>query len=574
MEVVKTGESRSVTELTEEQWNTARKRFAIIALILNGEQSAYDVAAKTGVGKSTIYRWLQKYERTGQVSSLVNDDNDGGRGKMRLSDNIEEIVNDVVERKYLDNQKLNMQKVYLEITIRCKEQNLTPPSYKTIRSRINSISEEKRLYKRYDRRTALNKYKPLEGSFPDADYPLAAVQIDHTLLDIVVVDDTHRLPIGRPWITVAIDVYSRMILGFYASLDAPGALGTGLCITNAILEKEIWLSKMNIEGRWPCHGLMKSIYIDNAKEFRGKMLERACHEYGIEINFRPVATPNYGGHIERLLGTVLKEIHTLPGTTFSNTKDRKHYDVYGKACFTIKELERWLGEYMVNVYHQRMHTTLKTTPIAKYTEGILGSESQIGIGKPRTVENELKLKLDFMPFVKRSIQRYGVVIDFIYYQSEVFKRWVNAREGNKSRKLKEFIFKRDPRDISIIYFYEPDLKSYSEVHYRNRSYPSLTVWEHRNILREIKRKGISHIDEAVIFQAYQRLKEIEQGAVNKTSLSKKLRSKAKKDAAMEGSIHNEFKKANKNNEDEIQISELSDEEILPFEDIDDEPFTR
>ena len=35
---------------------------------------------------------------------------------------------------------------------------------------------------------------------------LEQVRIDHTVVDLVLVDERHRLPIGRPYITVAIDV--------------------------------------------------------------------------------------------------------------------------------------------------------------------------------------------------------------------------------------------------------------------------------------------------------------------------------------------------------------------------------
>jgi putative transposase len=44
--------------------------------------------------------------------------------------------------------------------------------------------------------------------------PLEVVQIDHTLVDVVVVDELERLPLGRPWLTLAIDVASRMVNGF------------------------------------------------------------------------------------------------------------------------------------------------------------------------------------------------------------------------------------------------------------------------------------------------------------------------------------------------------------------------
>ena len=116
--------------------------------------------------------------------------------------------------------------------------------------------------------------------------------------------------------TLAIDVYSRMVAGFYVSLDPPGALSAGLCLVHAILPKEACLAQFGLASRWPVWGLMASVHCDNAKEFRGAMLKRACENYGIDMRFRPVATPHYGGHIERMLGTVATEIHALPGSTF------------------------------------------------------------------------------------------------------------------------------------------------------------------------------------------------------------------------------------------------------------------
>jgi transposase InsO family protein len=43
---------------------------------------------------------------------------------------------------------------------------------------------------------------------------LAVAQIDHTPMDVIVVDEEHRQPIQRPSLTVVIEVYSRMVLGF------------------------------------------------------------------------------------------------------------------------------------------------------------------------------------------------------------------------------------------------------------------------------------------------------------------------------------------------------------------------
>src|SRR5215471_20098288 len=44
----------------------------------------------------------------------------------------------------------------------------------------------------------------------------APVQIDHTEIDIIVVDELARTPLpGRPWLTLAIDVFSRVVTGLH-----------------------------------------------------------------------------------------------------------------------------------------------------------------------------------------------------------------------------------------------------------------------------------------------------------------------------------------------------------------------
>lgn len=568
--LTRNGKVKAVSDLSATEWQSAIKRYNIIAPIINNEanSSIEGVAKQSGIGRTTIFRWLQRYNQTGSVSSLVRNKSMGGKGKSRLLEEVETIINVVIEERYLTRQKLTVKKAAVEVAGRCRSAGLPVPHYLTVRNRINKVSEEKRLARRTHSSIARDRYKPVEGSFPGADYPLAAVQIDHTPLDIIVVDDIYRKPVGKPWITMAIDVFSRMVIGFYISLDPPGALGTGLCMSHAILPKDIWMTEMDIKGKWPCYGVMSAIHIDNAKEFHGKMLERACQEYGIEINFRPVATPNYGGHIERLLGTVLGEIHTLPGTTFSSTKDRKYYRSEEKACFTLKELEKWLATFIANVYHQRFHSAINTTPIAKYNEGILGSDEQIGTGLQRPIEDELKLKLDFMPVVERTVQRYGVSIEGIWYYHDILRKWVFAYERPNARNkvLRKFAFKIDPRDISAIYFYDPEIGDYFCIPYRNTSHPAITIWEHRRILRDLKDKGMKHVNEDIIFEAYDQMRNMETIASGNTAVAKRLRNRTRKRYATGGSIKNEF---NEENECEMNLPCTVDftKHYLPFEDI-------
>jgi putative transposase len=91
--------------------------------------------------------------------------------------------------------------------------------------------------KREGRKAARDRFAAVKTEFPGADAPLAVVQIDHTLLDIIVLDEEMRLPIGRPWLTLAIDVFSRMVFGYHLSLDAPSSFAVGLCLCHGMLDK-------------------------------------------------------------------------------------------------------------------------------------------------------------------------------------------------------------------------------------------------------------------------------------------------------------------------------------------------
>lgn len=567
--------NKAVSDLTDQQWEVAKYRYSIIAPIVSNQCRATmpAISKKTGVPLRTIERWIKKYRESPVLSSLVMNDNPRNDGKIKLACEVEEVIRKAIDQKYLTKQKLSIQQITLEVTLECRAKELPVPHYNTIRNRIGLITEEEKLGRRHHRSISSNEYDPIMGSFPGADYPLAAIQIDHTKLDIICVDEIYREPVGKPWITLAIDVFSRMVIGFYISLDPPGALGTGLCLSHTILPKELWLAGLDIKEKWPCYGVMKSIHADNAGEFHGKMLERACQEYGIELNFRPLAKPSYGGHIERLLGTLLKEIHTLPGTTFSNIKDRKYYDSEGKACFTIRELEVWLSNYIVGIYHQRLHSGIKTTPVARWDEGIHGSAMQIGVGLSRPVENELKLKLDFMPFVERTVQRHGVIIDQIWYYSDVLRAWIQAYEDPNARylKLRKFAFKRDPRDISAVYFYDPDLNDYFLIPYRNTSHPPITIWEHNRILSDLKARGIAQVNEEVIFDTYTQMRHIEETAKTNTAVARRRKNAEKKQQAVKRSIKNEFSEENPQPVD-TGFKYDPNVEYLPFEELIHDPF--
>jgi putative transposase len=524
-------EAHDETELSlvsDEDWQVAEGRFSIIRPLLaiprRTKQAVAEAALQANVHVVTVYRWIKRYEETGRVSSLLPTKRSGGRGQSRLSPEVEKVLTATIEDYYLKKLKRSVKNTFKEVVRRCKNAKLEPPSENTVRNRIARLDEERKLKARSGAKAAREKFSPVLSHFPGADWPLAVIQIDHTPLDIILVDDLHRLPVGRPWIALAIDVFSRMVVGFYISFDPPDALSVGLCIAHAILPKEKWLAKFDITTSWPCWGLMKMIHADNAKVFRGKMLKRACKEHGMDLNWRPVATPHWGGHIERLLGTFSEEVHNLPGTTKSNPKERGEYNSEKEAAMTLSEFEKWLTIFIVEVYHQRVHSSLKMSPVRKYEEGILGTKDKPGTGLPPRITDEDRLRLDFMPYIERTIQQgYGVMIDEIHYYHDVLRRFIGAKDPAHPKLSRQFIFKRDPRKINPIFFFDPEVKQYYAIPYRDLSRPTMSIWELREVRRQLENKGVKNVNEQLIFDAFERMRQQEEKSVRETKRTRRAR---------------------------------------------------
>jgi putative transposase len=186
---------------------------------------------------------------------------------------------------------------------------------------------------------------------------------------------------------------------------------------------------------------------------------------------------------------------------------------------TVGELEKWLATYITGVYHQRMHSALGTSPIKRYELGIFGNEEIPGRGIPARVVDEDRLRLDLMPYFERTVQGDGVVLDNVHYFGDVLKRYIGAKDPNNSMRKRKFIFKRDPRDISVLYFYAPDLNQYFKVPYRDMSHPPISFWEYRKSWRKLREDGKKGINERLIFQTYEKLREQEEQSKRKTKSS-------------------------------------------------------
>ena len=225
------------------------------------------------------------------------------------------------------------------------------PSYFTVYRRIKAQDDKLITKTRLGLEALKQKHDIHGGNYIDNKFPLQTIMIDHTLLDIILLDDVTYTEIGRPWLTIALDTYSRCVWGYHLGFQSPNADIVGLTIRMGSLKKDVIVNTFRL-NEWPVYGIPFQIHTDNGKDFRSKLLERGCLSNEINLFRRPVKQPHYGGYIERFFGTLnTKLVHTLPGTTFSNITQRGKYDSQNNAFLTIKQLEKILLQFIVNQYH-------------------------------------------------------------------------------------------------------------------------------------------------------------------------------------------------------------------------------
>lgn len=506
--------------IPEAVWREAQRRADVIRPLAEAERRPRPLiraaAATLGLSERQTYVLLHRCrEAGGALTALLPGGSSGGRGKPRISQMSEAALRRTIDELYLTPQRLSAAKVVEAVVGRCRVARLQPPSPSTIRRRLRVLS----LAERQRRGEVHPEAQPVHGPAPAVSSPLDLVQIDHTPVDLILVDPLDRAPIGRPWLTVAIDVYSRCIAGLHLSLEAPSATSVGLCLTHVADNKASWLTARGVEAAWPTAGKPRRIGVDNGSEFHSAAFERGCAQHGIIIDWRPPGRPHFGGIVERVIGTLMTLVHGLPGTTFSNVGQRGDYDSDKAACLSLEELERWLAVAITKYYHLRPHEGLGgETPLRRYETGIqaLAAEGTT-IPLPRDARTFL---IDFLPLMHRSLQRNGITIDHITYFSSALRPWITARD-----RPEPLLVRRDPRDLSRIFVLDPKSEAYLEVPCRVLSRPAISLWEHRLARRRIRARRREEVNEDSLFAAVEEMRSIEREASRLTRSARRDRTR-------------------------------------------------
>jgi putative transposase len=242
---------------------------------------------------------------------------------------------------------------------------------------------------------------------------LERVEIDHTRSDLIVIDDRDHLPLGRLTLTYCLDMATRYPQGYYLGFEPPSYLAVMECLYHAIHPKDNVREKYGTEHDWPVYGIPATLVVDNAREFIGRDLQDACLLLGTVLQQTPVQTPEFRAGVERMfrsLNTMC--FHGLPGTTFSNPRERGDYDSAQQACVYLSDVDRILNIFIVDIYAERFHRGLNGIPARRWE-----ALTQHGFA-PGLPPNAEELSILLGRTTERVIHHYGIEFVSLRYNCD------------------------------------------------------------------------------------------------------------------------------------------------------------
>jgi len=439
-------------------------------------------AAEVNLTSRQVYNLLKRYAAERTVSSLLP--RRGNARAKRLNVSVEAIIAATLSEQWLVGEAPPLAPVVEEIRARCSTAGERPPSYIAVQTRIPLLFDAMTIAKaRSANPKHVRRLKPRPG-YITAPHPLAVCQIDHTPADIhfVEVVNDAGVFVGRPYLTIVVDVFSRAILGFCLTIEKPSSLSIALCLAQALCPKDAWLSARGLSDHdWPMFGRPGTLVVDGAKEFKGAAFGRGCKEYGIAIRPRHRGSVHQGGVVERLIGVLNGVIGALPGRTGRSVADRDGYPSKAKARLTFADLERCVALAVLD-HNQSQNGKTLNVPIAAWRAHASDS--------PRNNDDPLQILIAFLPGGERRLTPQGVSVNAIDYYSP----WLGVFVPERDR-LGKIEVRYDPRDLSHIYLRHPRTNAFQVVGRRDGRTAPVTLWEHERE-RTLRRGAVGQTPEA------------------------------------------------------------------------------
>lgn len=271
-----------------------------------------------------------------------------GNRRRKVDSGVIKVMNEVIDAEVLSALQPGISMAYGMVRNLCEERGLTIPSEKTFRAEIKRRRADVVALARQGRKAsyALTEFHwTIDQSTPrHGERPFEVGHIDHTELDIELIDSRTGANIGRPWLTILYDANTRMVLAFFLTFDPPSYRSCMAVIRNCVRS----------HGRIP-----KTIVVDQGSEFESLYFEALLARLETHKKSRPASKARFGSVIERFFGVNNKKfIHNLTGNNQALQKPRSmspSHDPRKLAVWTLPALtdafEHFVGEAYANFHH-------------------------------------------------------------------------------------------------------------------------------------------------------------------------------------------------------------------------------
>jgi putative transposase len=395
---------------------------------------------KTEAPMRTFYRWLARY-RQAEASygsgflGLLPQHRRRGNCKPRLPEASRRLMEEFIEQDYESLKQKTRYASWIGLKLSCENQGIPPPSYKTFCVAVRQRPGFNQTLKRQGRRAAYQLetfYWELDQKTPrHGDRPFEIVHIDHTELDVESVARTGQV-LGRPWMTILTDAFSRRTLAFYLTFDAPSYRSCMMALRECVRRF----------SRLP-----QILVVDGGREFESTYFETLLARYECTKKTRPPAKARFGAVCERLLGvTNTQFLHNLRGNTQISRNVRqvtKAVDPRKFATWPLAELHQRLSEYLYEVRDTLSHPALGKNPREAFETGL----AQGGPRLHRMVPYNQEFWMLTLPTTARGAAKVmpsrGVKINHVYYWCEAFR--------DPEVQCEAVPVRYDPFDIGIAY---------------------------------------------------------------------------------------------------------------------------
>ncbi|KKJ77998.1 hypothetical protein WH95_06230 [Kiloniella litopenaei] len=415
----------------------------------------------------TLSRWFEAYKNAGEdIRALIPAHSKKGNHTPRLPNKVIDTIDDVIDRIYMRREKASVDRIRAEVfRILAKyNEKVSPahavdlPSESTVLRAIQRRDPYTVCVHKFDEAEANRRFKQYYASTP-VSRPMQCVQMDHTQMDVVALIGKGLT--ARPWLTVALDQYTRMVVGYYISLDKPSFSSVGKCLADII----------DPNGLVPTYNPPEMLLLDNGAEFHSQEMVEASFQMNCVIKYCEAGDPVQKAHVERIFRTLnTMFLHQIKGTTFGDTKAREGYDSIKEASLTLNELEAMTKTFFTKIYPSEWHGGISCKPLELWNESVeQGMSGYLNLG------TEFKYKL--MRKVARTVQPYGIeVFGLKYNMPDLGYYRANCLQGH------EFEIRYDPDDLSEVFLKDPDNGRFVSVPACDQEYTrGLKAYQHRLI---------------------------------------------------------------------------------------------